>query len=57
MNYSIINLNYARHKAQKAFEHLQDEVRAAKQIQTQTGCTWTDALKAAHDALRHKEIQ
>ena len=57
MNYSTINLNYARHKAQKAFEHLQDEVRAAKQIQAQTGCAWTDALKAAHDALRHKEIQ
>ena len=34
---------------------LQDEIIGAKQIQQQTNCTWTEALKASSRILRSRE--
>ncbi len=35
-----------------ARQRIQDEVIAAKQIQQETGCTWTDALRTAYQLCR-----
>lgn len=52
-NYSAINAT--REKAQRNLEdaRIQDEVRLAKQIQSKTSCTWTEALKDAYRTLAH----
>lgn len=37
-----------RYLRQAEQDRAQDEVRYAKALQQQTGCTWTEALRAAH---------
>lgn len=37
-----------RYLRQAEQNRAQDEVRCAKAFQQQTGCTWTEALRAAH---------
>lgn len=37
-----------RYLRQIELNRAQDEVRCAKALQQQTGCTWTEALRAAH---------
>ena len=37
-----------RYLRQAEQNRAQDEIRNAKAFQRQTGCTWTEALRAAH---------
>ena len=43
-----IELARERHLRQAEQDRAQDEVRCAKAFQQQTGCTWTEALRAAY---------
>lgn len=38
-----------RYRRQAEQNRAQDEIRCAKAFQQQTGCTWTEALRAAHE--------
>lgn len=38
-----------RYLRQAEQDHAQDEIRCAKAFQQQTGCTWAEALRAAHE--------
>jgi hypothetical protein len=51
MDYSAINRNHARAQQRRADDRIQDEIVAAKEIQRETACSWTEALKMAHDLL------
>lgn len=35
---------------------IQDEIRIAKQVQQQTGCTWTEALRIAYQSKAGGEV-
>lgn len=48
INFDAVNQNRERAIRKEEQERIQGEVRYAKQIQEQTGCTWSEAIIAAY---------
>lgn len=58
MKHNFDSINANRERVTRGIEDalIQREVRLAKDIQSQTGCTWGEAIRAAYRSIHEDDV-